>query len=82
MDESYLTGEPFQMSKTPGSEVISGAINGESALTLRAARPAVDSRYAKIMQVMRASRHKRPRLRRLGHQLGVVYTPVAAMPRG
>ena len=28
MDESFLTGEPFQMSKTPGSEVISGAING------------------------------------------------------
>jgi cation transport ATPase len=28
-----VTGEPFQMSKTPGSEVISGAINGETALT-------------------------------------------------
>ncbi len=35
MDESYLTGEPFQMTKTPGSTVISGAINGESALTIR-----------------------------------------------
>ena len=36
MDESYLTGEPFMMPKAPGSEVFSGAINGESALTLRA----------------------------------------------
>src|SRR5205814_5658153 len=36
MDESYLTGEPFRMSKTPGAEVISGSINGESALTIRA----------------------------------------------
>jgi len=79
MDESYLTGEPFQMSKTPGSEVISGAINGESALTLRATRLAVDSRYATIMQVMRASEQKRPRLRRLGDQLGAVYTPVAVI---
>ena len=35
MDESYLTGEPFQMTKTSGSAVISGAINGESALTIR-----------------------------------------------
>ena len=32
MDESYLTGEPFMMSKGRGSEVLSGAINGESAL--------------------------------------------------
>jgi len=77
MDESYLTGEPFQMSKTPGSEVLSGAINGEVMLTIRATRLAVDSRYAKIMQVMRASEHQRPRLRRLGDQLGAYYTPVA-----
>jgi cation transport ATPase len=34
MDESYLTGEPYVMSKAPGSNVLSGAINGESALLL------------------------------------------------
>jgi P-type E1-E2 ATPase len=28
MDESYLTGEPFQMSKTAGSQVLSGSMNG------------------------------------------------------
>src|SRR5262249_31346136 len=28
MDESYLTGEPYVLSKTPGSSVLSGAING------------------------------------------------------
>ena len=77
MDESYLTGEPFQMSKTPGSEVLSGAINGDAMLTIRATKLAVDSRYAKIMQVMRASEHQRPRLRRLGDQLGAYYTPAA-----
>jgi heavy metal translocating P-type ATPase len=77
MDESYLTGEPFRITKTVGSEVISGAINGESALTIRTTRRAADSRYAKIMEVMRESETKRPRLRRLGDQLGAVYTPVA-----
>jgi magnesium-transporting ATPase (P-type) len=55
MDESYLTGEPYVMSKAPGTGVLSGAVNGESALTIRAERLAVDSRYAKIMQVMRES---------------------------
>jgi len=77
MDESFLTGEPYRMSKTPGSEVISGAINGEAALAIRATKLAVDSRYSKIMQVMRASEQHRPRLRRLGDQLGAYYTPLA-----
>jgi heavy metal translocating P-type ATPase len=77
MDESYLTGEPYQMSKVPGSAVLSGAINGETGLTIRAERRPADSRYAKIMQVMRASEQRRPRLRRLGDQLGAYYTPLA-----
>ncbi len=77
MDESYLTGEPFVMSKTPGSEVLSGAINGDHALTIRATRLAVDSRYATIMKVMRASEQRRPKLRRLGDSLGAIYTPIA-----
>ncbi len=77
MDESYLTGEPFQISKTSGSTVISGAINGDSALTIRVTKVAADSRYAKIMEVMRESESKRPQLQRLGDQLGAIYTPVA-----
>ncbi|HSC30058.1 MAG TPA: hypothetical protein VLD67_22445, partial [Vicinamibacterales bacterium] len=77
MDESYLTGEPFMMAKAPGSEVFSGAVNGDSALTLRAVRAATDSRYARIMQVMRDSEQRRPELRRLGDELGAWYTPIA-----
>jgi heavy metal translocating P-type ATPase len=57
--------------------VLSGAVNGDAALTIRAERLAVDSRYAKIMQVMRESEQRRPRLRRLGDQLGALYTPLA-----
>jgi heavy metal translocating P-type ATPase len=79
MDESYLTGEPYLMSKIAGSSVLSGAINGETALTIRADKLAVDSRYAKIMAVMRASEQRRPRLRRLGDQLGAYYTPFAVV---
>lgn len=77
MDESYLTGEPFLISKAPGSEVLSGAINGDSALTIKAKKLAQDSRYAKIMQVMAESEQKRPHLRRLSDQLGAWYTPLA-----
>ena len=31
MNEAYLTGEPFEIAKTPGSEVLSGSINGDAA---------------------------------------------------
>jgi heavy metal translocating P-type ATPase len=77
MDESYLTGEPYLLAKAPGSSVLSGAINGESALTIRATQLAVDSRFAKIMKVMRNSEQARPKLRRIGDQLGAFYTPLA-----
>jgi heavy metal translocating P-type ATPase len=79
MDESYLTGEPFVLSKAVGSGVLSGAINGAGALTIRAEKTAVDSRYAKIMEVMRESEQRRPKLRRLGDQLGAIYTPIAVV---
>src|SRR5271165_4486656 len=77
MDEAYLTGEPYEISKTPGSMVISGAINGEQALLIRAEKLAEDSRYARIMKVMQQTEQQRPKLRRLGDQLGAWYTPIA-----
>jgi heavy metal translocating P-type ATPase len=77
MNEAYLTGEPFEIEKTPGSGVISGAVNGDSALHIRADKLAVDSRYARIMRVMQEAEQRRPRIRRLGDNLGAWYTPVA-----
>ena len=77
MNEAYLTGEPFETSKAMGAEVISGAVNGESALTVRATKLPIDSRYANIIRVMEETQQHRPRLRRLGDLLGAWYTPVA-----
>ena len=77
MDESYLTGEPYRMAKAPGSAVLSGAINGQAALEIRTERVAGDSRYAKIMEVLKTSEERRPPLRRLADSLGAFYTPLA-----
>ena len=65
MDESYLTGEPFLIAKVPGAEVLSGAVNGETALTVSATRLPIDSRYSKIMRVMQEAEANRPRMRRI-----------------
>lgn len=77
MDESFLTGEPFLIAKAPGTTVLSGAINGDAALTIEATKLAVDSRYAKIVEVLHASEQNRPQIRRLGDRIGSWYTPLA-----
>lgn len=82
MDESYLTGEPFTISKGPGSRVLSGAVNGAVPLVIRATRVSADSRYAQIMRVMQEAEQRRPALRRIGDQLGAWYTPIALLVAG
>jgi heavy metal translocating P-type ATPase len=77
MNEAYLTGEPFEVDKAPGATVLSGALNGEHLLVIRALRLATDSRYARIMRVMEETQQRRPKLRRLGDILGAWYTPFA-----
>jgi heavy metal translocating P-type ATPase len=77
MDESYLTGEPFEISKAPGSQVLSGAVNGDTLLKIRATRLAVDSRYARILKVVEEAEQNRPSMRRIADRLGAWYTPLA-----
>src|SRR5215470_11417768 len=77
MDESYLTGEPFEMAKAPGSQVLSGAINGNTLLTVRATKLPVDSRYARILSVVEEAERNRPHMRRIADRLGGWYTPLA-----
>ena len=74
MDESYLTGEPFQIAKVPGAEVLSGAVNGATAMTISVSKLPVDSRYARIMRVMQEAEGNRPRMRRIADRLGAWYT--------
>jgi len=77
MDESYLTGEPYRVPKAPGVTVISGATNGDSMLVIKATKLAQDSRYSTIMRVMQEAEQRRPNLRRLGDQIGAIFTPFA-----
>lgn len=77
MDESYLTGEPYQISKVPGTLVLSGAINGETVLTVETQAISSESRYAAIVSVLQEAEQKRPNIRRLGDQIGAGFAPLA-----
>jgi heavy metal translocating P-type ATPase len=63
-------------------KVLSGAVNGETPLEIRASRVAADSRLAQIMQVLREAEQRRPALRRIGEVLGAWYTPIAIAVAG
>jgi len=82
MDESYLTGEPYRLSKAPGAAVLSGAINGEEALTIRATRRAAESRHASILRVLEDAERRRPPMRRVADRLAVWYAPLALTVAG
>ena len=77
MDESYLTGEPFLIQKAPGATTLSGALNGETVLTISVSNLPSDSRYAKIMRVMQEAEANRPQMRRIADRLGAWYTVLA-----
>jgi heavy metal translocating P-type ATPase len=79
MDESFLTGEPYQVEKAPGVTVISGARNGRALLEIEVLRRPADSRYAQIMKVLADGEMHRPRIRRLGDQIGAWYSPIALL---
>lgn len=79
MDESYLTGEPYQISKAPGVSVLSGAINAETVLIIKATKLTVDSRYSVIVKVLEEAEQKRPSIRRLGDQIGAIFAPIALL---
>lgn len=79
MDESYLTGEPYKISKGPGTQTLSGAINGETLLLIKTEKLPQDSRYTKIMKIMEDSEQQRPQMRRLADQLGMIFTPISLM---
>lgn len=77
MDESYLTGEPYKISKGPGTQTLSGSINGETLLLIKTEKLPKDSRYTKIMKIMEDSEQQRPQMRRLADQLGMIFTPIS-----
>ncbi|MHB1947818.1 MAG: heavy metal translocating P-type ATPase [Gammaproteobacteria bacterium] len=76
MDESYLTGEPYQISKISGTTVLSGAINGDSPLVFRVQKRPSESRYASIVAVLQEAQQQRPTIRRIGDQLGAIFAPI------
>jgi len=79
MDESYLTGEPYQISKAQGSLVYAGTLNGAGTLHIQAQKKAHDSRYERIVDVLKKSQTEKPKFRRIADQIGTWFSPFALL---
>jgi heavy metal translocating P-type ATPase len=76
VDASRLTGEPVPESAAPGTMVRSGALNLESALIIRADRPAAESQYAMIVRLVRTAQATKTPLQREADRWAVWFTPI------
>ena len=52
LDESMITGEPVPVSKTKGSSIVSGTVNGTGAITFRATKIGSDTLLAQIITMV------------------------------
>ncbi|MEO7079541.1 MAG: heavy metal translocating P-type ATPase, partial [Rhodococcus sp. (in: high G+C Gram-positive bacteria)] len=73
-DESSLTGESLPVERSAGDAVLSGAVNGQRAVRIRATARAVDSQYSQIVELVREASASRAPMVRLADRYAVPFT--------
>lgn len=81
-DESSLTGESKPVEKQVKSELMSGSINGNSAIEYQATKLASDSQYQKIIRLVRESQNQPAHFVRLADRYAVPFTIIALIISG
>jgi heavy metal translocating P-type ATPase len=76
VDQSALTGEPFPVPAHPGTNLMSGSLNREGALTIRAVHLSADSQYQQIVRLVKIARAERPPIQRLADRWAAWFTPL------
>lgn len=82
LDESSVTGEAMPVTKYPGDAIISGTVNGSETFQMRATTTAVDSQYAKIVQLVEEAVQSGAPMVRLADRYAVPFTIVALLVAG
>ena len=77
IDQSSLTGESLPVDKTVGDELMSGSVNGSSALAIKALRTAGDSQYAQIVELVKAAGDSRAPFVRMADRYAVPFTIIS-----
>jgi heavy metal translocating P-type ATPase len=75
VDASRLTGEPVPVSAAQGTHLLSGSINADGALTVRALAGAAESQYARIVEMVRTAQESKAPIARLADRYAVWFAP-------
>ncbi len=76
-DESSITGESLPVTRRTGDTVLSGSINGQRALRMRATRRSADSQYQQIVALVRDAEKSRAPVVRLADRFAIPFTAVS-----
>ncbi|MDT0194054.1 heavy metal translocating P-type ATPase [Arthrobacter sp. AB6] len=79
MDESSLTGESLPVERVRGDLLLSGSVNGESAIRMRASATAGDSQYSRIIALVEEAASSRAPVVRLADRYAVPFTALAVL---
>ncbi|MCA9330757.1 cadmium-translocating P-type ATPase [Candidatus Saccharibacteria bacterium] len=82
IDESSLTGESLPIEKKLGDSVLSGSVNMDGTLTLRAINDAAHSQYQQIIKLVQTAANSQAPFVRLADQYSIPFTIVAFMIAG
>ncbi|MBT1174275.1 heavy metal translocating P-type ATPase [Bifidobacterium sp. LC6] len=82
LDLSAINGEPVPRTVFAGARVMSGAVNGSAALTMRATQPAAESQYQRILQLVESAQESRPAVVKTADRLAVPFTVLSLMIAG
>ena len=75
LDESALTGESEQTEKKEQDEVLSGSINNQNLIEIKATKTYQDSTVAKILELLESATDKKTKTETTISKISKIYTP-------
>jgi heavy metal translocating P-type ATPase len=77
VNESKLTGESLPVEKTKYMQVMSGSINLQNAIEVKALRPSSESKYEQIVRLVKSAEAQKAPFIRMADRYSVFFTVVA-----
>lgn len=76
IDDSAITGEPFEKQCQEGSILLSGSVNINGAITAKALKLSKDSQYNKIVKLVQTAQLEKAPIQRLADRYAIIFTPL------